>query len=369
MMRRSIKTITKPSTMQVNDLSIDIHVLGPGYGEAVILVIGKRIVIGVNSCLSLINQDLDGFTYLDNLLRTALPNPFVVWTLTHFHHDHFEGLAWILRQHASQICLLVVPENYTTEDIASNIRRNARSDSGTVGMYHAASGEYERLMQVCSDARIRAIKVKAAPSYRAIDLDLRTRTGISRRLVVDVIGAPVDDLDSLIAIQTPKALDASRRKNRSTANLGSYIVAVRLGDFRAVLLGDAPAGGTQCLPWKNILKNCSVSFVKVAHHGATDGTSDYLVQLLTSGMEAEHPKVAVVTPFRKQGLPRRATLELFGKRGFEVRRSGSRGDSIVGELIEQEFGIDGALHVESALSPKGEVALTSFRCRQGTAPR
>ncbi len=356
-----IRMIPTQRTITVSDFSIDVHIMGPGYGEGIIVVIGKKIILGVDSCSSLINSTLGEDCYIEGIIRTIHDEPFIIWTLTHFHHDHLVGLAWILRRFAYNIKLVIIPDSYTSKDIAENVRRHARLDTKSDAMYFASGGEYEELIGACSISPINERICKASPHYRALDAEIRTRRGVTRRLAIDVIGASAGDLTALTAKQIQKAMSKVSRQDRAAANFGSYIVLLSVGDFRAALLGDALAKRTQELPWLETLGNGGASLVKVAHHGALDGTTPKLLQQLAGHRE----RIAVVTPFRTQGLPRSDVLRLFQDSGFDVKISGrnDRDKRDIRQAIELEFGLDSPLTVESAVSPEQALVLSKFNCR------
>jgi hypothetical protein len=352
-----------PRTMTVSDFSLDFHVMGPGYGEAIVVVIGKKIIFGVDSCHSLINSGLDEKSYVENIVSSTVGDPYIIWTLTHFHHDHFVGLGWILRNFPDKIHLVVVPDNYTSKDIAESIRRHARLDAKSEAAYYSSGGEYDQLFSTLLQSDIAPVVCKASPRYAAMDLELRTRDGQSRRLTIDVIGASVDGLSAVIAKQIPKAMGEWSSLSRSFANFGSYIVLISLGRFKAVLLGDAPAKRTQVLPWNYALGEAGASFVKVAHHGAVDGTTeDLLRQLGGKAKSSRRPTIAVVTPFQTQRLPRAEVLHLLRSAGYEVKVTGSkRTKNAVKKAIAAELGFDGGLTIETASSPADEVVISRFR--------
>jgi beta-lactamase superfamily II metal-dependent hydrolase len=355
--------ISMPTTVTVSDFSIDIHVMGSGYGEGIIVVIGKKRFFGADSCPSLINSTSEGASYVEQVIQSMGRNPLMFWTLTHFHYDHFAGLAWILRKFSKRIRALIVPENYTSKDIAESVRRHARSDSGSDAAYYVSGKEYEELISACSSSPIETVKCRASPHYRIVDVDVRTRAGLSRRLVVDVIGAAADDMTGVIARQIPKAFGSAAKHNRAAANFGSYILVISMGDFRGVLFGDAPASRTRALPWSRTLGRWGASFVKVAHHGATDGTTGPLLDRLIGRIGSKHGKIAIVTPFRMQGLPRAEVLQLLEKKGFEVKISGDHGTKgSLKRAIEQDFGADTILSVDSAISPEEAVIVSKFSC-------
>jgi hypothetical protein len=130
-----------------------------------------------------------------------------------------------------------------------------------------------------------------------------------------------------------------------------------------VLFGDAPAKRTQALQWSATLGKCGVSFVKVAHHGAIDGTTAELLDQLILAVTPMPERTAVLTPFRAQGLPRSEVVQLLEEKGFHVRISGNR-DRASGltKTIEEEFGPDSSLIVEWAIAPQEAVVRAKFEC-------
>lgn len=306
---------------------VEVHIAGPGFGECIVVVIGNRVLVGIDCCLAMVHGSLAAPSYLDRLIGRLPKDLEIYWLVTHYHLDHCFGLSQMLSRWGKAMRSLVIPTDALPADLVHLLALDAEDDRRSRGAYFQATGEFERLR-----IALRGGVAEAAESSRSglgawFSTYLRdSKTGRRVRVRATLASPRPSEMSRLVgrALKDVVENPHSAAKNRDLGNESSYVLHVSIGRADAVFLGDAPVKYTEKLPWGELLGG-STMLLKVAHHGATDGTSEGLLAELTRrASKARAKRYALIAPFRAHRLPKRSTVELLKKKRFEVSVSGER---------------------------------------------
>ena len=264
------------------DLSVcELTVVGPGYGECIIIHIGNGNWVIVDSCLNDESRPV-ALSYLQSM---GLDPSEVVRLIvaTHWHDDHIRGISRLVEvcESADFCCASAVCTKELLAMVgALSSRPFSESGSGLQELYQIMSLFLER-----TSSPLRAI---------------------SNRLVLNQDGceiwslSPFDkdfdsfllELDRLI----PKENETKRRIASLTPNKVAIVLLVKFDDTSILLGSDLERQG-----WLGILEirerpQSRSSVFKIPHHGSTNAHED---RVWTEMLDPE--PIAAVTPWHKGG--------------------------------------------------------------------
>lgn len=316
-----------PKILSADSLDVEVHIVGPGYGECVVVTIGKRIVLGIDCCPLIVQENLVGDSYLGRILSNVSQDSYIFWLLTHYHFDHFQGLASLLERFGDRLQSIVIPHDYLPADFVHLLSLDAELETRTGSAYFQARNEYERLRSILANGGV--VEVQGQRSGRGTWFKTRLKqrkTGKSIDVCATLDGLSPPKLAALVGDGLGKLVKnpVSAKKKRQLGNEGSYVLHLRVGDFDGVFLGDAPAIRTQTVDWNGLIGRDGDILLKVSHHGAADGTSEALLSKLEGKVNEKKKRTALVAPFKAHGLPRLSTIDQLKKFGFEVRVTGGK---------------------------------------------
>lgn len=315
---------TLPDVVRTDSLEVEVHLSGPGYGECTLIVIGGKVVLGIDCCLAMVHETLTKPSYLESVINGLGSDYHLFWLLTHYHFDHFHGLASVLERWGPNLQSLVVPSDHLPADFAHLIALDAEREQGTRAAYFHAKGEYERLRQVMSEGGANA--VEASQSGRSVwfQTELEGKDGRRLRLRATLDSLTPSRLKRMLARAVSALINdpVTAHRKRELGNEGSYVLHLSAGDFDAVFLGDAPVTRTEAVDWESLVHPRGDLLLKVSHHGAEDGTSGKLLGALQRGTGTGGKREALIAPFVRHRLPRREVLRLLNDHGFRVSVSG-----------------------------------------------
>ena len=306
--------------MRVKEQFLEIFLLGPGFGEAAIINISNRLLVGIDSCAAMNMPGEDGKRFIDEIVRNMSGNSQIFWIITHYHHDHFHQLHEVLERLHDKISGLIVPEDYTSRDQLENMVLEAQESAGPA-IARRATLDYKSLRKILKKATYRIDRV--SNDVNVVDVQLRSTNGETRKVTVNVSGQTFSQSNSLRAKALGQLLDQGPKgANRQSGNLGSYIVSIDYGEIRALLLGDAPAERA-IKALGDRYSRSGPDYLKVSHHGAEDGTNTKLLD--SFGPSSSRKRTAVIAPYRGQRLPRQNIVNALTNDDFVVRICGEGG--------------------------------------------
>jgi len=278
---------------------IEIAVLGPGFGECIIVHLGAGNWIVVDSCIDSATGEPAALSYLTE--RRVSFDKVIRVIATHWHDDHIRGMARQLRAFTkARFC--TSPALTRNEFVASILKYNSRH------AIVAGSGATE-MCEVLEVLRSRAgasAPLRASPG-RPIFFLPGSQSGHRSDCSVTTL-SPSDKqfqkfLESLGEL-TPVPLEAKKRMPDQDQNDLSVAILISVGE-QAILLGadleesdDAELGWSAVLQIDGLRRNVGRIF-KIPHHGSANGNCERV----WSEVLVRNP-IAIVTPWnRNWGLP------------------------------------------------------------------
>ena len=267
---------------------VEVTLLGPGYGESIVVHIGNGDWVVVDSCI-----DEEGSPQALGYLRRIGVDPGESVRLvvaTHWHDDHIAGMARLTKAcKAAEFCCAAVFVTREFLAAADALERRHLSQKGSgVRELHGVFSQVERgegkARHVLADSRIlnsaNCEIFALSPSHRAFQQFLRT------------IGRLI-----------PGLRETKTRVPTFSPNDISIATWIRVDNIVILLGADLERRG-----WTEVLENRGrpigrASIFKVAHHGSA-GADEPGVW----GQMLEEEPIAVLTPFRRgrHALPLRA---------------------------------------------------------------
>ena len=265
---------------------IEVTVLGPGYGESVVVHLGNGEWLIVDSCVdsSDSNKPVAPLLYLRSLgVKVEQAVKYIV--VSHWDDDHVKGIANVVEAciSADFICSEVFPKEEFTDFVEALSIGDAMTDGGNVK-------NIRKVLQLI-DERGKTIK-KACPS----------RTLRRNPRIVSWSPSDLEQQEFLkfIAAAHPKAREALRKAMPSTANLTSVVLTIEWDDVSVLLGADMETHTNVLRGWGAIVSEVGITglkpadLVKIPHHGSKTGHDD----LMWNKLLVSDP-ISVITPFSK----------------------------------------------------------------------
>jgi beta-lactamase superfamily II metal-dependent hydrolase len=278
---------------------LQIHVLGAGEGESVVLGLpGGQW--GVVDCYSPSLSEPSCNPTLQFLNERDI-HELEFLCLTHPHKDHFHGMSQLLQNldvHAFWRFGALSGRHFVAlaEYLAVDAEgRHAEAED---------ADEFVRIIRLVRDKRIPETRIGARQQLYPPQHDVRAPLQIwgfapSGRQIARYERRLEDCFTSDGLLKSTSSLPQVRH------NIVSAGIMVIYGNTRVVLGGDIEKAG-----WNDAMEEFpeewfAASAVKVSHHGSTNGYAENLWQTLALNGKP----IAVLAPYRKQGLPDSVALD------------------------------------------------------------
>lgn len=274
-----------------SDDTIEVTLLGPGYGESVLLHIGSGRWLIVDSCIDTSTGRPAALDYFHELGLD--PREVVILVLaSHWHDDHIRGLASVVEScPKAQLCFSSALQHEEFVAVVSRFNEGNRLAGGS-----GVNELYRTLFLLQNRTAKLAIADRRLCSLQAGELD--------HGLPIEVWAlSPSDkEVDRFlveIAASTPQIKETKYRVSSSSRNNLSVVLWVSVGDTHVLLGSDLEETPDDRTGWTAIVQSEGrprhrASVFKIPHHGSTTGHSDDV----WSNMVAEEAW-AVLTPFVK----------------------------------------------------------------------
>ena len=318
--------------------ALGIHLIGAGIGESIVIELpsGKIGVIDCY-CSRLSASTSEERLYANPTLRFlddhfhAKPLAFIA--LTHPHEDHGRGLSQILEYYENRIEQIWMFETYQDEYLRQYLRMLVERKwrlpveellNDKPGSFSTELVKIRNLVRKETLTRNSQTKLRKFQDYQEFGLaDEPVKfhfLGPSSQLVDRYQRSLIDNLSSLVDPETKKVYP-EWRPDKVNHNLVSPAILLVYEKTRVILGGDMESPG-----WKQILADqqdetairppLDCSFVKVSHHGSSNGYCEGLYAML-SGRKAP---VAAITPFNRgaNSLPSTEGLNHLKRHASEV---------------------------------------------------
>lgn len=271
---------------------IEVSIFGPGYGESILLHLGKNKWFIVDSCIDPISKEPAPLSYLRKInVDPAISVKKVI--ATHWHDDHIRGLSNIIKNciSAEFVCSGALRSNEFLQLIYA---------VGTRAMMESSGGsEFYDLLVILEERKKHLGSGYISPMW-AIENRCLWRESLESMSCSIISLSPSDA--SILAAKLdigrllPKEHEPKRRLTSATPNRAAIVLWVTVGDV-IVLLGSDLEEDNPHTGWTAIVNNSSrpngkASLFKIAHHGSKNSHHGGV----WTEMLEDNP-VAVLTPF------------------------------------------------------------------------
>lgn len=260
---------------------MEVTVIGPGYGECILLHVGNGNWVIVDSCLNAESHPA-ALAYFRNMgLNPAEVVRRIV--ATHWHDDHIRGMGKLVEVCAeAEFCCASVlgKDEFLAAVGAMASRPMSNTGSGVQELYKVFS-----LLSTRSSEPIFAIANRLI--YNRDGCEIWSLSPFDKEF-----GLFLQEIDSL----QPQERETKRRTHTLMPNKIAVVLLIKIEDVVILLGSDLDGRG-----WLEILDaherpNCKASVFKVPHHGSPNAHEDRV----WSEMLHSEP-IAVLTPWRKGG--------------------------------------------------------------------
>lgn len=271
---------------------IEVSIFGPGRGESILIHVGNRRWITIDSCINHRDGSSPALEYLQRL-GVDVAEGILLVIATHAHDDHTAGLSRIYQ--AAESARLVTSAAFTSseffasvvadEDIEAQLNQSVRSEFRAVlDEARQRAGRAERPIVRATEQKV-LLKATTAwpegPPLRVLALS-PSETAIDRAHVAVATGAA--------------RVDERRRLSAPDPNEYSVAVWIEVGEVALLFGGDLLIGPAGC-GWMAIAGSHEpenrASIFKVPHHGSKNAhLEETWNDLVTEDV------IALLTPFR-----------------------------------------------------------------------
>jgi hypothetical protein len=291
-----------------SDGRLEIHVFGASQGESIALRLPNGGWGVIDCYASTLADSANNATYRFLVDRGVSELEFLC--LTHPHYDHFRGMSRLLE--SFRVRCFWRPSAMSGQRLKWILRLSIL-DAKRSGHFEAVEDakELERVFSLVRDARRKRaeplIPKNAAVGTQLYPVPLDSDASF-QMWSVSPCGRQVDRYEDGLRACFDLSGRLRDRLPYSRHNEISLALLVVFGETRLVLGGDVEKGG-----WADSMREfgsekLDSAAVKVSHHGSTTGYCEGLWQSFSRNGKP----IAIVTPFRRHGLPRRQGLEHVG---------------------------------------------------------
>lgn len=292
---------------------LEVSIIGPGRGECVVLHVGDNDWCIVDSCVARNTREPVAIEYLRSLKNGAV-NRIKLIVATHWHDDHIQGLAAIVRDTpgAEFGCSAALQQ----QNFATLLELASETIQGGSGV-----DEFREIFDALI-ARGEAHGVPrhlVSPNFALANRRLLSLMGGTRSFPVAVTALSPSDGTFRAALTEfakwlPKPGEPQRRIPNQSPNKTSTVLWMVAGTRRVLLGADLQHTSHEGEGWKAVLSSHQdvnrAAIFKIPHHGSQNADCpDVWSQLL------EENPLSVVTPFTSGiGLPKLADLRRLSSR-------------------------------------------------------
>lgn len=265
---------------------IEITIIGPGFGEAIVVHIGDGKWVAIDSCAMPGNTVSASLEYLLEL--GVDPNNVVAIVATHWDDDHIRGLSQLVATCKS--AEIIVTDVFIAKDFVTYARLHAKPMTAQV-----RSGVHEILAlmeQAIDDGRKFSFASSNKPMFGPEEFVL------SHKQKVQMLTLSPSDHEKRkflqwVASKMPRINHTRRVAAAPKRNDLSIAVQLMIGDESILLGADLEERNRKNFGWSAILTsshkrpNLKSSLFKVPHHGSKNGHLDGVwVQMLNSAPQS-----------------------------------------------------------------------------------
>lgn len=297
---------------------LEVSLFGPGVGESVVVHLGNGDWLVVDSCIDRTDGKAIALAYLKRLgVDPATAVKVVV--ATHWHDDHMDGLAEVLRAaRGSKFCCSAALARREFYRLIASRGRALTTSSGI--------DEFDEILEILkARAPAGARRIGVGPDWSTANQRLFQREAGQGILPAEVYAlSPSPSSVTLgfleIAAQQPPAGTRNRRLVSQSPNEASVALHVRVGHSCALLGADLENSNDPNVGWRAIVGSAArpqgrAKILKVAHHGSPNADHPGVwPTMLTEG------PLSLVAPYSRgvRPLPSHDDLRRLRDRSDEV---------------------------------------------------
>ncbi|MFD8424278.1 MBL fold metallo-hydrolase [Streptomyces sp. NPDC059466] len=289
----------------------EVSLFGPGKGESVVVHLGGRRWMVVDSCR---DQRTRGVAALDYLrgMGVDLATEVLAVVATHAHDDHFDGIAEVVE--ACSAATVVTSHALMNREFLALVEAE-REIAGVTNT--AAYKEYRRIFEIIERRRRETGKVpgrRAEENKILLDLSAQGAAPATRVTALSPSEHGVYRAQQVLAKNHLFALGERTRRSTYDPNEASIALWVAAGEINVLLGADILRGPEGC-GWGAVLQSFTptqpATLYKAAHHGSK--TSHH--EGLWSDLLADNP-VVLIAPFRggNVSIPSEEEIAYFASR-------------------------------------------------------
>lgn len=288
---------------------VEVTVLGPGYGESVVVHLGRGEWMIIDSCI----DQLDGsrrsapLLYLEALgVTVSTAVKFVV--VTHWDDDHVKGIADVVEACASA--------DVVTSDVFCNEKFTTFVEAISTGASQTEGGNVENMRRLLTVLHDRQKPIKRAAPARQLNANPVVRCWSPS-------DADRQEFLNYVASLHPRAKEGMRKAIPRTPNLTSVVITVEWEDAAVLLAADMERSLDGNRGWGAVISEATKigvkqsSLVKIPHHGSETGHDEGM----WASLLAEMP-ISVIAPFGKGPVasrpPRSGDIRRIAKRSQKL---------------------------------------------------
>jgi len=295
----------------IDEHYIKIMVVGPGYGESILINIAGNILIGLDSCEEfLASTSPDKPRLLDQVLDD---HDFKekYWIFSHYHFDHYMGAGTLMTsENRTKFDQIYTPQEYSSKDMAYLVSEHAFNKTKDLALKIRARSEYVKLRQNTNDKYGSVTSING--TQEIVTRLFMDSKGIQNEVRV-VLYSGSEQLKRKTIANSLNSILNDRELSRKVCNTCSQILRIQYGDKECWFLADAPKSRYTYIDF-----NGEVDFLKISHHGSKTGTSEASLNKFKSKEVNKIKSKAVITPYSPSKLPKNIVLDLIKEKGFDV---------------------------------------------------
>lgn len=271
--------------------TLEVTLLGPGYGETVLVHFGSNRWLIVDSCLDLQDARPAAIGYLESL--GIEPGAAVdLITASHWHDDHIRGLAEVLERcsRARFACSAALSAQAFVAAVSRfNAQNRLAGGSGVNELYRIYALLPDRgAMLAIADRRL--LSIPTGELGHGLPVEVWSLSPADKQ---------VDKFLVEIGAALPKIRETKYRAVPQQANDLSVVLLVSVGDVSVLLGGDLEETTDSRTGWSAIIESPGrpshpASVFKIPHHGSITGHHDTVWDRMV-----ERDAWAMLTPFTR----------------------------------------------------------------------
>lgn len=289
---------------QENIAEITLIGTGGGYGESVVIHIGNKNWIIIDSCIDPVSKDSLPLKYLKSI-GVDIQEDVKLVICTHWHDDHILGLSQVVYECSNSMFCMARPNDL--KKFLQLVELDYRKIS--IEVSNSSTIEFKKCIEIIKD-RDPNKKKNAEIDKTLLSLSF-TDTLVSEVISLSPSDFTMQEFDKEISSLITEYGPSSKKIISKTPNAKSVVIFLKMGSHRAILGADLEVRNNNNEGWLNILDHSQVveksTLFKIPHHGSSNGYHERIwVELL------ETNPIAKLTPWNKnKKLPEAEMLNVY----------------------------------------------------------